>query len=309
MPSHRTEPDLLKQDIQLLGQMLREVIRRLAGPEACELEESIRREAEQLRAAPSVEGARQLRDQLEDCSLEQLRVLIRAFTIFFDLVNLAEQQARVRTIRQRIREMKDQPIEECPEAALIELKQRGVTAEVLDQHLQRAMICAVFTAHPSEARRRTVLEKLMAIAGHLDRLERENLLPAERDAELRMIAEHVETLWLTDLIRSERPTVLQEVRHGTEVVGTSMLNVIPRVYREFESALLRVYPEYSWSVPAFLRFGSWIGGDRDGNPNVTAAITAQAVKTQQLSLLQHYETMVLAVGRTLRACPKSKINV
>ena len=131
----------------------------------------MRAAAKALRANPSVDEARRLRDRLDRLDLPSLRTLIRAFSIYFDLINLAEQQARVRALRLRATETAPRPLGESPEAALWQLRERGVPAERVAALLRRALVCPVFTAHPSEARRRTMLEKLEAIARRLDRLE------------------------------------------------------------------------------------------------------------------------------------------
>ncbi len=289
----------LSSDIHLLGDILGATIHRLAGPEAFELEETIRAAAKQLRSQPSVEEARRLRDQLDSLDLPALRMLIRSFSVYFDLINLAEQQARVRSIRMRAAQLAPLPVRESVEAGLRQLRQRGVKAEELSDLLQRARICPVFTAHPSEARRRTILEKLEAISGHLDRMEYKKILASERQECLDAIGEEIETFWLTESVRGCRPSVVEEVRQGLEVVESSLLDVTPRLYREVEAALRRVYPEQDWRVPAFLRFGSWIGGDRDGNPNVTHTATADAVRLQQEMLLRHYLARVDELGRRL----------
>ena len=239
------------------------------GEGGFELVEEVRGTAKGLRADSSVEEARRLRDRLGQLDLPELRTLIRAFSVYFDLINLAEQQARVRALRSRQREAGSTPQVESPGAALRGLRDRGVKAEEVAEHLGRALICPVFTAHPSEARRRTILGKIAAIAHQLDRLERGDLVPAERTRAVDAIAEEVETLWLSDIIREVRPTVLDEVRHCLNVVEGSLLDVVPRVYRTIEASLRETYPGHEWRVPPFLRFGSWIGGDRDGHPGVS----------------------------------------
>lgn len=289
----------LSADIHLLGDLLGMAIRRLAGEGAFALEEEIRAAAKALRDRPSLEEARRLRDRLDALDLPALRTLVRAFSVYFDLVNLAEQQARVRANRLRTLRMAPQPLVESPEAALRELRERGVSAEQVADLLGRALLCPVFTAHPSEARRRTILEKLVAISHQLDRLEYSKLLPREREVAVAAMAAEVETFWLSDTIRANRPTVLHEVQHALDMVESSLLDVVPRVYRELETALSAVYPERRWQVPAFLRFGSWIGGDRDGNPSVTHTVTAQAIRLQQEVLLRHYLGRVDELGRQL----------
>jgi phosphoenolpyruvate carboxylase len=284
--------DALSADIRLLGGLLGQVMRRVAGDDAFELEEEVRATAKALRASHSEEEARRLRQRLEQLDLPALRFLTRAFTTYFDLVNLAEQQARVRALRGRARRGGETPPAESIESALRQLRQRGVAADRLADFFDQALLCPVFTAHPSEARRRTVLEKLWRITDQLDRLERVSLLPREREHALAAVAEEIEALWLTDLVRVQRPTVLDEVRQGLEVVEGALFDVVPRLYRELEEALARVYPDFPGPVPAFLRFGSWIGGDRDGNPFVTHTTTAQAVALQQEAVLRFYQARI-----------------
>jgi phosphoenolpyruvate carboxylase len=282
------EQDLLSADIHLLGDMLGEVIRRLAGENVFALEEEVRAATKALRASPSLEAARALRDRLDALDVPALRVLIRAFSVYFDLVNLAEQQARTRAIRASVARRHPAPIDESPAAALFELQARGIAADTIRGFLERALVMPVFTAHPTEARRRTVLEKLWRIAAELDHAERERLLPAERERGKKAIAEEVEALWLSATVRARRPSVGDEVRQGLRMVETALLHVIPRFYASLESTLAQVYGAGPWRVPAFLRFGSWIGGDRDGNPFVTPHVTREALTVQQETVLGHY---------------------
>ncbi len=288
----------LGADIRLLGELLGHAIRRLAGEEAFALEEEVRAATKQLRAAPSVEDARKLRDRLGQLDLPALRGLIRAFSVFFDLINLAEQQARVRALRARA-ERPESVTAETAEAALRLVRDRGTDAAELADHLARALVVPVFTAHPSEARRRTVLEKLASLAGLLDRLEGGRPVVGVQAETMRLIAEEVEAYWLTDTVRSARPTVLDEVKQVLGLVETRLLDVVPRVYRRVEAALGRVFPGADRHVPAFLRFGSWIGGDRDGHPNVTHAVTADALRLQQETILTHYLRRIDDLGRRL----------
>ena len=280
--------DPLRSDIRLLGDLLGQTLGRLAGPDAFDLEEEIRAAAKDLRGQPSVDQARALLRRLDKLDAPTLRVLIRAFSTFFDLINLAEQRARVRILRQRAVKSPTGVGSENPEAALVALRGQGVAAGAIQTFLDHAQISPVFTAHPSEARRRSVLERLNSVARHLDRLEFQELLPLEREQTLADIAEEVETLWCTDTVRSERPQVLDEVWHGLEVVESSLFSVVPRVYRDLEAALRHAYPEHDWQVPSLIRFGSWIGGDRDGHPFVTHEVTAAAVRLQQETVLRHY---------------------
>ena len=177
---------------------------------------------------------------------------------------------------------------ESPVAALQQLRDRGVDADQVAEHLGNALVRPVFTAHPSEARRRTILEKLAAIAQQLDRIEFGQLVPSERERAVASIAEEVETLWLSETVREARPTVLDEVRQGLGMVEGNLLEVVPRLYRNVEAGLRRIYPGRDWDVPPFLQFGSWIGGDRDGHPGVSSLTTAEAIRLQQESVLRRY---------------------
>lgn len=266
------------------------------------LVEEVRAATQELRTCPSLEPARKLRDRLSSLELSQLRTLTRAFSLYFDLINLAEQRARVRVLRRRADDSSEKPLSDTPDIALGRLKDRGVTAEQLAGVLQTALVLPVFTAHPSEARRRTILEKLDAIAQQFDRLEYVRLVPSERTQSLDAIAAQIETFWLTDIVRDHRPTVLDEIRHGLGMVCETLFEIVPQVYRSLEGALARTYPELSANgthVPPFLRFGSWIGGDRDGNPNVTHDVTGDAIRLHQETILRHYMAQVVELGRWL----------
>jgi len=288
----------LGKDSQFLADQLGEVIQRLAGTQAFALVEEISAASRNLRARPSVDEARRLRDRLADLELPALRTLIRAFTVYFDLINLAEQRARLRSLRRRAADT-GTPLPESIEAALRELRDRGVHADKLTAFSRHAQVVPVFTAHPSEARRRTLFEKLQHIVNALDQIEYGQLLPAESDALRAGIAEDIETFWLTAMVRTQRPTVLDEVRQGLSLAG-SLFEVVPRLYRKMEADLARVFPDLSSSrVASFVRFGSWIGGDRDGNPNVTHTVTIEAVKLQQETILRQYLTRVERLGQHL----------
>ena len=165
--------------------------------------------------------------------------------------------------------------------------------------LDRALVLPVFTAHPSEARRRTILEKLDSIASQLDRLEYCQLLPGEQSEAMAAITAEIEAFWFTDIVRSDRPTVLDEIRHGLGLVSETLFEIVPRVYRTLQESFARSFPGEARPVPPLLRFGSWIGGDRDGNPHVTAEVTREAVRLHQQSILRHYLKQIDELGRRL----------
>ena len=287
----------LSADIHFLGDLLGRTIQRLAGAEAYALVEEIRAATKTLRTQHSVAEARALRDRLEALDLDALRTLTRAFGLYFDLINLAEMRARLRSIRARA--ASPEPVAESVEAGLRQLRERGIDAGQIMTLLKGGLIAPVFTAHPSESRRRTIREKLDTICRGLDRIEYTQLLPGERERELAGIAEEVETFWLTELVRAERPSVLDEVDQGLGVVAPTLFDVVPWIYRQIEASLKRTYPDQPTRVPSFLRFGGWIGGDRDGNPNVTHTVTAQTIRMQQESVLTRYLEYIQELGRRL----------
>jgi phosphoenolpyruvate carboxylase len=293
------EQEALSGDIHFLGDLLGDTIRRVSGEDVYQLVEEVRAAAKALRTTPSLDDARRLHDRLASLDLPALRALIRAFSVYFDLINLAEQRARVRALQDRSNGPEGSHLAETPEAALKQLRDLGVDAGQITARLKNALVGPVFTAHPSEARRRTILEKLRAITDGLDSLEFGRPLPQERDERLREVAEEVEGLWLSDTIRSTRPTVLDEVRQGLELVEHSLMTVVPRVYRTIEAALATTYPEQEWKVPPFLQFGSWIGGDRDGHPSVTHQVTIDALRRQQVTILGHYLGLLEDLWRRL----------
>lgn len=289
----------LSADIHFLGDILGATIARLAGPGALALVEEVRAATKALRARHSVDEARRLRDRLDALELPELRTLSRAFSLYFDLINLAEQRARLRAIHARATQSTE-PVAESVEAALRELRQRGIGAAEVAGLLEQGLVAPVFTAHPSESRRRTIREKLEAISRQRDQLEYSRPAPQQRAGALAIIAEEIETFWLTDLVRRERPSVLDEVDQGLSVVAPTLFQVVPTLYRNLEGALQRTYSEQArLRVASFLRFGGWIGGDRDGNPNVTPAVSADAVRRQQEVLLRHYLERIEDLGRRL----------
>ena len=282
--------------------MLGAVIRSLEGQEVFDLIEEIRAGTKQLREQPSLTAARALRDRLKPLPLPTLRKLNRAFSIYFDLINLAEQQARLRALRMHSLAAPT-PASDGIEAALRQLQSGQVGPAEISHLLRHLRIVPVFTAHPSEARRRSILEKLDTISAHLARLDTEQLSARDRHATEQHLESEIETLWLTNLVRTERPTVLDEVRHGTAILPP-LMEVVPRLYRTLAEALQEVYPGLS-RPPAILDFGSWIGGDRDGNPFVTADCTLEAVRILQCRILDAYIprleelTRILSLSRDL----------
>ena len=289
----------LASDIQLLGQIHGDAIIKQAGRDSFNLIDEIKSKSLTIRKNNSLVEARELILKLDALEVKDLRLLIRAFGVYFDLLNLAEQQARVRSLRKKEILNNGVPLKESIEAALIELSKNGINSCEIQQFFDSSKIIPVFTAHPSEARRRTVLDKLDSLALCLDRLEYEVLVPSEKAEIMSLIAEQIETFWVTKSVRENKPKVIDEVRQVIETVMESLVNIIPRFYRNIENVLDKVYPDRKFDIPPFLAFGSWIGGDRDGNPFVTHDVTEQTIKLNQETTIKYYIKRVHALGGIL----------
>jgi len=274
MISSTTETAPLREEIAELGDLLGNTIQEIAGADNLQTIESIRRLSRDRR-----NGAAHADDQLEaliaDLSDDQLRVVIRAFSMFLDLANLAEDRERMRVLRQRTRVAYPLTRRESIEDALMQLKTSGITAAQMQELLDQLRIELVFTAHPTEAKRRSVRSKLRRIR-ELLAVSDNDLLPHERVQHNQRVRAELTKLWLTDFIRPYRPTVLQEVQRGLSVKPV-LWAVIPQILGELRAALAKVYTGHKFCIRHCVSFGSWIGGDRDGHPYVTAEVTQQTL--------------------------------
>lgn len=291
--------DRFSATIHLLGDVLGDVIRQQAGGAMFELEEHVRHLAKEIHATGQAEHRHAIETTVAGLSAGQARDLIKSFSTYFALVNLTEQLQRIWVLRDRAIDRPNEPRSESIGAAVAELRRRGVPADALQHWIDTALVLPVFTAHPTEAKRRTTLEKLRRIADAVQRLEPGGLLPHERLAAEQSIAEEIVGLWQSDEVRDVRPTVLDEVKNGLYYFEATLLELVPRLYRDLEEALATHYPDHPWRVAALLRFGSWMGGDRDGNPFVTPEVTVEAVRVLRTAALRHHIGMVETISRRL----------
>jgi phosphoenolpyruvate carboxylase len=276
----------LSDAIHLLGNLLGGVLLAQESPALLEVEERIRALAKARRGGdPS--AATHLAKEVAALLPDTARAVASAFTLYFDLVNLAEEVHRVQELRRRTRELAPRPIGESIGEAVAELRRRGVSRDQMTALLQALRVELVITAHPTEAKRRSVLSKLQRIAATLADLHRDDLLPQERAAAQTAIRAEITALWLTDRSRTARPEVTDEVRTGLYFVEHTFWDVLPRVHAELVTAVAEHYA--GLAVPRrWLGLASWIGGDRDGNPHVTAAVTAETLRLHRgLAVVQH----------------------
>src|SRR5262245_45473893 len=266
----------LSATINLLGETLGEVLREQESLALFQTEEEIRTLAKGRRGGAEA-AAPQLSQAVASLSSATARATASAFALYFDLVNLAEEGHRIQALRERERALDPAPIADSIGEAVSLLRERGVTSMQMAALLDELHVELVLTAHPTEAKRRTVLSTLQRISDTLRRLQRPDLLPREHAAELASLKAEVTTLWLTDRARTTRPAVTDEVRTGLYFVDAIFWDAVPAVGADLDQALREHYPGMT-APGGRLTMASWIGGDRDGNPSVLATVTAETLR-------------------------------
>jgi phosphoenolpyruvate carboxylase len=309
MPERRDPSEMpapLRRDVGLLGRLLGRVLEDSGGPTLLADVERLRHATIALRGAGGRdrEAARaEVVEVVAGFDLDRAELVARAFTVYFQLVNLAEEQHRVRTLRERSRG--GGPVRESFEAAVQEVRAAAGDAD-LAALLDRLEVTPVLTAHPTEARRRAVVDALLRLGGLVARLDDPRLSAAEEADTHRRLLEEITVLWRTEQLRRERPTPLDEVRTVAAVFDATIFRLVPAVYRGLERALVG---DAAGTRPPpfrpFLHWGSWVGGDRDGNPSVTAATTTAAMAVQADHVLRGLEAATRRIGRSLTASAAS----
>lgn len=281
--------NLLRRDVRFLGNILGEVLVHQGGRELLEIVEQIREQSKALRAEFVPELFEQFKSTVSSLSPEIRHQVIRAFAIYFQLVNIAEQNHRIRRKRDYEVSAGESVQRGSIESAIQDLKERQIGVEDVRDILSGISLELVMTAHPTEATRRVVLDIHKRIAEDVMQLDNPTLTFREREKLKEKLLNEVLTLWQTDELRDRKPTVIDEVRNGLYYFDETLFEVLPSVYEELERCLSKYYPEDRWHVPDFLRFGSWIGGDRDGNPSVTANVTWETLQLHRQLALNKYE--------------------
>ncbi len=306
--------DPLAVEVRLLGALLGQVITEQAGPELFARVERIRRRTIALRRDDDPHERARLDDDLATLDLGSIEAVITAFALYFGLVNLAEAQGRVRALRRRERAARDGILDDSVADAVGRMRRLGRSESDLDVLLGRLVISPVLTAHPTEARRRTALLALRRCGALLEQLDDSRLTPSQdRDIRRRM-REEITLLWRTSDLRLVAPAPLDEVRTAMVFFDSTLFTVVPRLYRALDAALDppsgRAAGPASDSgrtgtrpprVPPFLRWGSWIGGDRDGNPGVTSDVTEKTLRIHADHVLRGYEAVATRLMQTVAA--------
>ncbi|HEX4022354.1 MAG TPA: phosphoenolpyruvate carboxylase [Acidobacteriaceae bacterium] len=295
----------LRRDVRSLGILLGNVLREQSGERLFQAVEDLRRQTMEGRQA-RLRNDRTTAETLLNRAMEQIHgldvafadQLTRAFGFYFELINLAETNHRKRRRGAHLlagNQREPQPGE--IRGTLRRMRQAGISAQEALEFLRQIRITPVFTAHPTEVARRSVLFKRRRIGEYLERLDRiplpdEGLLQLEQD-----ILAEITSLWQTDEVRNRRPSVYDEVKMGLDYYEIAIFETLPLLFQEVAAAFTE---EYGIAIepielPQFLEFGSWIGGDRDGNPNVTLTVTRQALEMASAKVLEHYRQCVQLV--------------
>ncbi|WP_058302585.1 phosphoenolpyruvate carboxylase [Gorillibacterium timonense] len=292
MLTKSTTNNLLRRDVRFLGNILGDVLLHQGGKELLTIVEKIREMSKSLRAQFSPDLYQEFKETIHSLSPETRHKVIRAFAIYFQLVNIAEQNHRIRRKRDYDRTAGESIQPGSIESVIKELKQQETSSNEMSDILDSISLELVITAHPTEATRRAVLDIHQRISQDVLQYDNPMLTFREREHLRDKLMSEILTLWQTDELRDRKPTVLDEVRNGLYYFDETLFDVIPEVYGELERCLDKYYPEQVWHAPKYLRFGSWIGGDRDGNPSVTSDITWTTLQMHRDMALRKYESAV-----------------
>ncbi|MFM7227639.1 MAG: phosphoenolpyruvate carboxylase, partial [Betaproteobacteria bacterium] len=298
-PSKTADKDApLREDIRLLGRLLGEVIRQQEGEAVFKLVESIRQTAVQFRRESDAEAGADLDRLLKKLSRDQTNAVVRAFSYFSHLANIAEDQHHNR--RRRAHQLAGSAAQPGSfPATLAKLSAAGVAGKSVLQFFDGALISPVLTAHPTEVQRKSILDAGREIARLLALRDQPNT-PAERERNTALLHAEVAKLWQTRMLRYQRLTVADEIENALSFYRITFLRELPGLMEEIEHDTLTQYPHLrQLHLPPFVQMGSWIGGDRDGNPNVHGATMQQAMSRQSTTIFEFYLEEVHALGAEL----------
>lgn len=248
---------------------------------------------------PDIEPFLEGQKDIQSISDVQVLYVLEANGIWYQLLSIAEQNAMVQQRRQIEKEHSRDRVPGTFAYTFATATQHGINAEEIQKILNNSFICPVITAHPTEAKRVTVLEVHRRIYVLLKQLELTRWTPRERDDLIHELRNEIDLLWLTGEIRLEKPTVAQEVSWGLHFFDESLFDGVMQLYAELNRALEQAYPHFEFDVPPLFRFGTWIGGDRDGNPNVTTLVTASAIHANARACLKRYRQNLYGLAAKL----------
>jgi phosphoenolpyruvate carboxylase len=289
----------LRDDIRLLGRILGDTVRSQEGEPVFAIVEHIRRTSIRFHRDEDEAARHELEATLNKLSDGQNIQIIRAFSYFSQLANIAEDQHHIRRTRAHALAA-SAPREGTIARALTRARDAGISRSKLENFFTNAIVCPVLTAHPTEVRRKSTIDREMEVAHLLAERDRVRLTPEETAANEEALRCAVLTLWQTSMLRGSRLNVVDEVANGLSYYDYVFLRELPRLYAALEDQLASNDPAWdNFELPSFLRVGSWIGGDRDGNPFVTAEVLRQSLGMQSERALKFYLDEVHLLGGEL----------
>jgi phosphoenolpyruvate carboxylase len=290
-------PEPMRHDVRLLGSLLGDVLRDAGGQDLLDDVERLRHAVIDVRRDPGAGSLDDIAEMVGAWPLDRAEQVASAFTVYFHLANLAEEHQRIRTLRER--DNGDRPLSESLAATVTEIRdEQG--EDRLGELLDGLRVHPVFTAHPTEARRRAVVASLRRISVLTDALDDPRTAATDRAETLRELHEQIDVLWRTSQLRVKAMDPIDEVRTVMTAFDETLFRVVPALYRSMDHAVAGVDAGRApTEVPAFLRFGSWVGADRDGNPFVTARVTREAATIQAEHVLRALERATDRIGRSL----------
>lgn len=303
-PKHASDTDddaRLRDDIRLLGRILGDTVRDQEGADVFDLVERIRQTSIRFHRDEDTTARRELSATLDGMSAGETVRIVRAFSYFSHLANIAEDHNNIRRMRQHSL-AGDEPAAGTLARAIKLAHQAGITSQDLLFFFGKALVSPVLTAHPTEVRRKSTIDREMEIAALLDRRDRTQLTPDEFEASEEQLRRAVLTLWQTNLLRRTKLTVLDEVANGLSFYGYTFLREVPRLHCSLEDRLRsgsNSEADKADELASFLKMGSWIGGDRDGNPFVTAQVMRDTLRMQSTQIFSYYLEELHELGAEL----------
>ncbi|MGE5470415.1 MAG: phosphoenolpyruvate carboxylase [Bacteroidota bacterium] len=296
LDTNKDEP--LRNDIRLLGRVLGDTVRQQEGEAVFDIVERVRQTAVRFARDGDPAARAELATLLDPLPRDTTQAVVRAFSYFLQLANIAEDEHHVR--RRRAHDLAGSPPREGSLVhALDQLAASQVAPEAVADFFAHAVVAPVLTAHPTEVQRQSMIRNHREIAHLLDQRERLQLTPDEEAENDLALANSILTLWQTRMLRPVRLKVLDEVKNGISYFQETFFTELPRLYIQATQQLQKRYPEKTWVLPPFFQVGSWIGGDRDGNPFVTADILCEALRLQSAAALSHYLEEIHELGGEL----------
>ena len=299
----RSDKDL-RSRVKLLGRLLGNVLKKHEDPRVFKSVEKLRKGFIQLRKQDDPAKRAKLIAHIDSLPPPIIEQVIRAYSIYFSLVNIAEEDFQHRQRRRKIRKTGHADWKGSFYQTLLEFKQQGISGEELQALLDRLSYQPVFTAHPTESKRRTIMQLQRRIFEVIDDLTDPRISGYEKDDLINQLEIQIEVLWQTNEVRETRPQVADEIKQGLSYFQRSLYEAITIEYRHLEKAISRIYGvdelgNPAIHAPSFISFGSWIGGDRDGNPFVTPATTRMALRMHAEEILGEYSRQVRELTQQL----------